>query len=371
MQVPVYGAPAYAQYAGWGQMLQAAVPAQQPLPQLPAGWELLYDPSGRVYYGCPARRHVQWKFPVDHVQSAAPLQSAAYGAPVAQALPPAPTYASAPPLAHTSVPVQHDDVQEVDAKDSMGSWYQAFIVKKDEKEALVHFSGWGKETAEKIKIADFPTRIRARSSSTATGQAVLPSKDEVRKMFGLPAAAAGATQLPSGWEVLHDASGRAYYGNRDLKKVQWEHPSEGVSSAKRQLAAGCVALLLCRPKQTCNAGTGTPFLVLCRPSCLSACVASRSRLSLKQSNQALKPTPMILTTTLCKGSKCGASSCPTCSRWSWPVCFPFSCRRTARPAKRLTKKCVSQRVQQQPPRPSRRCSSSPCSTGIPVKFKRT
>jgi hypothetical protein len=98
-----------------------------------------------------------------------------------------------------------------------------------------------------------PTRIRARSSSTATGQAVLPSKDEVRKMFGLPAAAAGAAQLPSGWEILNDASGQIYYGNRALKKVQWEHPSEGVSSAKRQLAAGCVSLLLCQPKQTCNA----------------------------------------------------------------------------------------------------------------------
>ena len=70
------------------------------------------------------------------------------------------------------------DIQEVDAQDTRGYWWQAFIVKRDEKEALVHFSGWGKESAETIPLADFHTRIRTRNSSTATGQSILPSKVE-------------------------------------------------------------------------------------------------------------------------------------------------------------------------------------------------
>ena len=241
MQVPVYGAPAYSYPTGWGfpNPQQAAWPAQQhSLPPLPQGWELLYDQNGRVYYGCPARQHVQWKFPLDNSQpTVSTAQSQSH---VSQPHVPAPAFAHVPPPAQTSVPAQ-PDIQEVDAQDSQGYWYQAFIVKQDEEEALVHFSGWGKATAEKIKLTDFPKRIRARSATTATGQGVLPSKEEVRKMFGVPAAAAAAAELPSGWETFQDSSGRVYYGNKELKTVQWEHPSLGVSSGKRELAAKYVA----------------------------------------------------------------------------------------------------------------------------------
>jgi phage-related protein len=157
---------------------------------------------------------------------------------------PASVQPAALPAAHASVQVQRD-IEEVDAMDSQGYWYQAFIVKQDEKEALVHFSGWGKETAEKIQISDFPKRIRARSATAATGQGILPSKEDVRKMFGLPAyvPSASPAQLPVGWEVLYDPSGKVYYGNRALMKVQWEHPSEGVTSGKRHLANQYAALL--------------------------------------------------------------------------------------------------------------------------------
>jgi hypothetical protein len=57
-------------------------------------------------------------------------------------------------------------------------------------------------------------------------------------MFGLPAYKPSAlpAELPQGWEILQDSSGKVYYGNRELKKVQWEHPSEGLSSGKKHLA---------------------------------------------------------------------------------------------------------------------------------------
>jgi hypothetical protein len=199
----------------------------QPFPPLPEGWELLYDPSGRVYFGCPSMRHVQWKFPLEHVQAAA-----AYQQPLAAQKP-----SSIAPPQRTNVQVQRD-IEEVDAMDSQGYWYQAFIVKQDEEEALVHFSGWGVEFAEKIKLSEFPKRIRARSSTTATGQAPIPSKEDVRRWFGVPPPKLALTdKLPVGWEVLYDASGKMYYGNRELKRVQWEHPSQGASSSKQRLAA--------------------------------------------------------------------------------------------------------------------------------------
>jgi len=134
-----------------------------------------------------------------------------------------------------SVPAQ-PDVEEVDAMDSRGVWYQAFIVKRDEKEALVHFSGWGKDTAEQIRLSDFSKRIRARSASTATGQLPIPSIAEVRKMFGVSLVGTPGS-MPPGWEILQDSSGKTYYGNREMKKVQWEHPSMGVSTGKHSMAA--------------------------------------------------------------------------------------------------------------------------------------
>ena len=55
-------------------------------------------------------------------------------------------------------------------------------------------------------------------------------------MFGVSLAAITPGVLPPGWEVLHDPSGKAYYGNREMKKVQYDHPSLGVSSGKHSLS---------------------------------------------------------------------------------------------------------------------------------------
>ena len=53
-----------------------------------------------------------------------------------------------------------DSVEEVDALDCNGEWFQAFIVKRTDDGALVHFEGRDKSCDETIPIADIPTRIR-------------------------------------------------------------------------------------------------------------------------------------------------------------------------------------------------------------------
>ena len=136
-----------------------------------------------------------------------------------------PTLVEVPPpaavaeMVSVSAPVQ-SDVEEVDAMDSRGLWYQAFIVKRDEKEVLVHFSGWGKDTAEKIPLSDVAKRIRARSASTATGQ--LPggrTSAEVRQMFGVnPAAPVAAPATVAAPAPAPAPSSEGKVGGRSTRK---------------------------------------------------------------------------------------------------------------------------------------------------------
>ena len=132
---------------------------------------------------------------------------------------PAPTPEPAAESASDDTPVQRD-VEEVDAMDSNGLWYQAFIVKRDEKEVLVHFSGWSKETAEKIPLSDVAKRIRARSASTATGQ--LPggrTSAEVRQMFGVnPAAPVAAPATVAAPAPAPAPSSEGKVGGRSTRK---------------------------------------------------------------------------------------------------------------------------------------------------------
>lgn len=48
-----------------------------------------------------------------------------------------------------------------------------------------------------------------------------------RQGAGEPADGSGAGDaLPAGWEALTDPSGKTYYANRELKKTQWERPTQ-------------------------------------------------------------------------------------------------------------------------------------------------
>ena len=58
-----------------------------------------------------------------------------------------------------------EQLEEVDALDCNGEWFQAFIVKRTDDGALVHFEGRDKSCDETIPIADIPTRIRVRSKT--------------------------------------------------------------------------------------------------------------------------------------------------------------------------------------------------------------
>jgi hypothetical protein len=76
-------------------------------------------------------------------------------------------------------------LEEVDAQDSSCSWYQAFIIARDDKDVHVHFSGWGKENDEKISLANVPSRIRPRVVSTAVGPLGSEENRSVSAMYYL------------------------------------------------------------------------------------------------------------------------------------------------------------------------------------------
>jgi hypothetical protein len=56
-----------------------------------------------------------------------------------------------------------EQLEEIDALDSSGEWYQAFIVKRTDSEIFVHFEGKAKSCDETIPLPDVPTRVRVRS----------------------------------------------------------------------------------------------------------------------------------------------------------------------------------------------------------------
>ena len=97
-------------------------------------------------------------------------------------------------------------MKEVDAKKGgngvyKNEWYQAFIVKQNDHGALVHFSGFTNYDAEVIPKEDFPTRIRARSDSTSTGQFGVEKEEDVKQLYKRlleeAAATSAATAAPA------------------------------------------------------------------------------------------------------------------------------------------------------------------------------
>jgi hypothetical protein len=63
-----------------------------------------------------------------------------------------------------------EQLEEVDALDTNGEWYQAFVVKRTDAGALVHFEGRDKSCDETIPLADIPTRVRVRSKKGSTDE---------------------------------------------------------------------------------------------------------------------------------------------------------------------------------------------------------
>jgi hypothetical protein len=59
--------------------------------------------------------------------------------------------------------VGNEQLEEVDALDRNGCWYQAFVIKRSDAGALVHFEGTEMSCDETIPPSEIPTRIRVRS----------------------------------------------------------------------------------------------------------------------------------------------------------------------------------------------------------------
>jgi hypothetical protein len=94
--------------------------------------------------------------------------------------------------------------EHIDAKDSGGSWYQAFIIARDQTKIRVHFNGWGTNVIplalltprlyshahfpshtmtqydEDIPAADIATRTRPRNADTALGGSGNETDEAVR-----------------------------------------------------------------------------------------------------------------------------------------------------------------------------------------------
>ena len=100
------------------------------------------------------------------------------GAGVATA-PPAEEDASATTENPNLQPLTKDQIKEVDAIDSFNNRYKAYVIRKfifDDKQKdlqninLVHFMGWGTDTAGYIPDSESATRILDRDENTKTGQ---------------------------------------------------------------------------------------------------------------------------------------------------------------------------------------------------------
>ena len=121
---------------------------------LPPGWEVLFDANRQPFYGNRTLGITQWIFPSAE-EGPAPLS----------------------PATNTMLP-KKEEIKEVDARDSVGNWYKAYIIKRfnfDDDQKLpamlrVHFVGWGIDTDEYIPVVKQKERIKPRTPDAKTGQ---------------------------------------------------------------------------------------------------------------------------------------------------------------------------------------------------------
>ena len=70
--------------------------------------------------------------------------------------------------------------QEIDAKDHLGKWYQAFVIETTDDGIAVHFSGWSQIWDEFVPTSQITKRVRSRSMHTETGEDGPETVAEVR-----------------------------------------------------------------------------------------------------------------------------------------------------------------------------------------------
>lgn len=170
--------------------------ASIPLP-LPSGWEVLFDPQGQPFYGNPYMRITQWEYPGELPPGWEVLFDANrrpyYGNPtlnITQYEFPSPATTRQPPAPTAQSPdsplPKKDEIEEVDAKDSLGNWYKGYIIKRFKFDVVpavpemlkVHFIGWGIDTDEYIPVAKKEERIKPRTPDAKTGQLMAAQKDD-------------------------------------------------------------------------------------------------------------------------------------------------------------------------------------------------
>ncbi len=74
-------------------------------------------------------------------------------------------------------------LQEIDAMDHLGQWYQAFVIETAHDGIAVHFSGWSQIWDEFVPTSQISTRTRARGKGTAVGQWGPEPKEDVRALY--------------------------------------------------------------------------------------------------------------------------------------------------------------------------------------------
>ena len=74
-------------------------------------------------------------------------------------------------------------LQEIDAMDHLGQWYQAFVIETAHDGIAVHFSGWSQIWDEFVPTSQISTRVRARGKGTAVGQWGPEPKEDVRALY--------------------------------------------------------------------------------------------------------------------------------------------------------------------------------------------
>ena len=149
---------------------------QYEYPELPPGWEVLYDPNGQPYYGNKTLNITQWEFPSPDTPGQQSPATPGQQSPATPGLSPA---------TNTILP-KKEEIKEVDARDSLGNWYKAYIIKHFKFDVVpelpemlkVHFVGWGVGNDENIPVVKEAERIRPRTPDAKTGQLITTQKDD-------------------------------------------------------------------------------------------------------------------------------------------------------------------------------------------------